>query len=106
MASRRSFLKASAALAFIPLLNVETRSAMAADKVPASDPTAIALKYVEDATTAARVEKMGVAPDQQSCSSCNFYTAASEADGYAPCTIFAGRLVASAGWCSGWTPKA
>ena len=105
MASRRSFLKASAALTLVPLLNLETRSAQAADKVPLNDPTAVALKYVEDATTSARVDKMGVVADQQTCASCNFYTIASEADGYAPCTIFANRLVAGAGWCSGWTPK-
>jgi len=105
MASRRSFLKASATMALVPLLNISLRSAQAADKVPEDDPTAKALKYVIDASKATRADKMGVAGAEQFCHNCIFYTAASEADGYAPCTIFANRLVAKEGWCSGWTPK-
>ena len=92
-------------MALVPLLNIEMRSARAAEKVPVDDPTAKALKYVEDATQAQRVEKMGVAADQQFCDNCIFYTTAAEADGYGPCTIFANRLVTKKGWCAGWTPK-
>ena len=46
--SRRRFLKgAMVGAALIPLVNLDTRRAFAADKVPEDDPMAQALKYVE-----------------------------------------------------------
>ena len=46
--SRRRFLKgAMVGAALIPLVNLDTHRALAADRVPENDPMAQALKYVE-----------------------------------------------------------
>jgi hypothetical protein len=104
MTTRRNFLKGMAASTLIPLVSVTTPS-QAATKVPMDDPTAKALKYVEDATTATRADKMGVAGSDQLCSNCRFYAAETE-PGWAPCALFQNRLVAGPGWCAGWVPTA
>lgn len=102
MTTRRTFLKGMAATALIPVLNLN--QAHAAAKVPTSDPTAIALKYVEDATQANRVDKMGVTGSDQLCSNCRFYVADANEAGWGACALFQNRLVAGPGWCSGWVP--
>ena len=59
-----------------------------------SDPTAKALGYV---TKSAK-------PDAN-CANCSQFQAKA-GDAMGPCTIFPGKSVASAGWCSGWVKKA
>ena len=54
MTTRGKFLKATASVALLPLVTLPVHRTMAAEKVPVDDPTAKALKYVEDATTATR----------------------------------------------------
>ena len=101
--SRRNFIRgAVAGAALIPLVNLQMRSAHAAERVSLDDPTAKALGYVEDATTATRKDKAGVAGSEQQCANCALFMGEGE---YAPCTLFQGREVASAGWCSAWVPK-
>jgi hypothetical protein len=101
--SRRSFLRgAVATAALIPLVQLDARNALAAERVPMDDPTAKALGYVEDATKANRMAKAGVAADQQTCTTCALYMGSGET---APCTLFQGREVVGAGWCSAWVPK-
>ncbi|MEX2327855.1 MAG: high-potential iron-sulfur protein, partial [Pseudomonadales bacterium] len=100
MPSRRNFIKASASLALIPLVSLDVR---AAEKVPASDATAKALKYVQDAANASRMDKMGVAGADQYCDNCQFYTVTD--DSWGGCSLFQNRLVAAKGWCMGWVPK-
>ena len=101
MTTRRKFLAATGGLALIPLIS---RLVMAAGKVPLDDPTAKALKYVEDASLASgRVDKMGVAGADQLCSNCRFYSQPN--DGWGPCALFQNRLVAGNGWCTGWVPS-
>lgn len=102
MTTRRTFLKGMAATTLIPVLNLKV--AHAATKVPLDDPTAIALKYVEDASKAARVDKMGVAGADQVCSNCRFYVPDASEAGYGACALFQNRLVAGPGWCAGWVP--
>lgn len=104
MTSRRTFLKASASIALIPLVNLDVKSAYAAEKVPLSDPAAQGLKYTEDATTAARTDKMGFAAADQFCDNCQFYADDAEA-GWGGCALFQNRLVADKGWCLGWVPR-
>jgi hypothetical protein len=58
-----------------------------------SEPTAKALGYV---TKSAK-------PDN--CGNCSQFQAKA-GDAMGPCTIFPGKSVASAGWCSGWVKKA
>ncbi len=102
MPSRRHVLKLAGGAALIPLLPA---TAFSADKVPLTDPAAMALKYVEDAAKATgKVDKMGVAASEQICTNCRFYGA--DVDGWGPCTLFQNRLVAGGGWCAGWIPTA
>lgn len=103
MTTRRTFLKGVAASALIPLVNL-SHSAHAASKVPLDDPTAKALKYVEDATQATRTDKMGVAGADQVCTNCRFYVADANEAGWGACALFQNRLVAGPGWCAGWVP--
>ena len=104
--SRRKLLRgAVASAALIPLVHVDTRRAFAdhhENMVTTDDPTAQALQYVEDATTANRMDKAGVAAADQMCSTCALYTGEGET---APCTLFQGRYVKGTGWCTAWVPK-
>lgn len=76
-------------------------TAVAADAplVTGDDPTAKALKYVSDASTATD------AKPGSKCANCKLYQgAANSAQG--ACLLFPGKSVKSAGWCGGWTAKA
>jgi hypothetical protein len=67
-----------------------------------NDPTAKALNYTEDATTA----KANPAYKAGSmCSSCNFFKGHTEM-AYGPCELFPGKAVNAKGWCASWTAKA
>lgn len=105
MPSRRRFLRATATVALIPLVNLDVDTARAAEKVPLDDPAASALKFTRDATTAARVDKMGVAAADQFCDNCQFYTADAAEEGWGGCALFQNRLVPARGWCNGWVPN-
>lgn len=97
---RRFLIQAAIATSALPLLGVlgsETAQAQALKKLPASNPQAIALKYVEDASkTTEAAHKPG-----SICGNCQFFTAATGA-----CTLFAGFSVSTKGWCSAWAKKA
>jgi len=105
MASRRSFLKATASVALIPLVSLDSIQVHAAEKVPLDDAAAVALKYVEDATTAERMDKMGVAGADQFCDNCQYYAVDAGMAGFGGCALFQNRLVPAKGWCMGWTHK-
>jgi hypothetical protein len=100
--SRRDAVKTIVGgLAAVPVMNLVASAAAYASDLPevaADDPTAVALKYVADATTADRAAaaRPGAAPDEQNCSNCNFATAPA-GEGYMQCTLFPGKKVASAG---------
>jgi hypothetical protein len=71
------------------------------------EPIAVALNYVEDATTVDPIKhpkKAGPQGDAQNCASCALYTETE--DGVGTCTAIPGRLVRGAGWCSAWVPRA
>ena len=71
--------------------------------VTKDDPTAVALKYVDDATKADRPEKSGVAGADQDCSVCQFIQ--SDSGDWRPCALFPGKAVNAKGWCMNWTKK-
>ncbi len=109
MVTRRQFIKLSSIAATLPLVSqvklISPASAAAIEKVAANDPSAVALKYVEVASTASRTDKMGVAGSDQICGNCLFYKD-SETPAMGGCALFQNRLVAKAGWCMGWVPAA
>ena len=97
--NRRQFLvRGLVAIAAVPfvsgMLSAEVY-AQALKPLPATNPQAIALKYVTDAKKA-----VGAKPGSN-CANCQLFVAATGA-----CAIFAGFSVAKAGWCSAWAKKA
>jgi hypothetical protein len=95
--TRRQLLGATAtAIVSAPLLNLMSRSAEAADapRVDPNDAQAKALSYVHQSPK----------PDNL-CSNCQLYTGPAEAE-WGPCTLFPGKQVAGAGWCSAWVKRA
>jgi hypothetical protein len=58
-----------------------------------NDPTAKALGYIAKSAK----------PDAN-CANCSQFQAKA-GDAMGPCTIFPGKSVASAGWCSGWVKR-
>jgi hypothetical protein len=81
------------------------RRARAADlpKLDVKDPAAVAVGYVENA---ARVDakKYPAFVAGSNCENCLLLQGKAGSD-YRPCTLFPGKLVAIAGWCSGWTAE-
>ena len=67
------------------------------------DPQAQSLGYVADASTVdgSRYPQFKAG---QACSNCALFLAGDEASG--PCSIFPGKAVMAAGWCSVYAPKA
>ena len=97
--NRRNFVASAAAAAAVAA--VPTRgAAQDMPRLEESDPTAVALKYVHDATTV----DAALRPDERYCNNCALYNGAADAE-WAPCSIFPGKLVAGKGWCSVWAPK-
>ena len=73
-------------------------------KLDEKDTQAVALGYVVDTSRADQKKFPKHAADQK-CSSCQLYQGKpGEATGL--CPIFAGKLVATSGWCSSWVKKA
>jgi hypothetical protein len=100
-ASRRRLLKSvSIGVALAPIAGATLRSAWAADLplVAADDPTAKALKYVDD------VSKAPEAKPGSKCETCKLYQGAAGA-AQGPCLLFPGKAVKVGGWCSTWTAK-
>jgi len=100
-ASRRRLLKrVTIGLALMPVATVPFRIAVAADLplVTSDDPTALALKYVSDAS------KSSDAKPGSKCANCAFYQGAA---GFAQagCPLFPGKSVKATGWCSSWNAK-
>ena len=72
--------------------------------VDEKDPQAVALGYVADAKRV-DVKKYPKFAAGQICANCALYQG-KPTDKAAPCPLFAGKQVASAGWCSAWVKKA
>lgn len=83
-------------------------AAVAQKLVAETDPTAKALKYVEDATKATREKRGAVEGKDQFCSNCQFYVKGADVDGKAAgkCQVIPSGLVAEKGWCTTWVKKA
>ncbi len=111
--SRRDAVKlilgAAVAIPVINLVGVGTaRAEVPANAVAADDPTAIALKYNQDATKSDRAAaaRPGLPPAEQRCGVCQFMQPATATADWKACTLFPGKLVSINGWCSSWTVKA
>lgn len=104
--NRREFLARSALIASSALIARDALAEAPLEALGEDEPIAIALGYAADANNVDTVKypkRAGEAGQQQYCSNCSLYKAASN-EGYGKCTAIAGKLVAGAGWCNAWIP--
>jgi len=107
--SRRDAIKMMmGGLAAVPLMNLVGMAVAQAEDMPhvtADDPTAMALKYSENAAEADRAgaARPGLPPEEQVCGNCQF-SIGGEGD-WLPCQLFPGKAVSAGGWCTSWTPR-
>ncbi len=102
--NRRSLVKnLVAAAAAVSILRVGKSRAADLPHLDVKDPDAVALGYVENATEV-DAKKYPSYVHGSNCDNCLLLQGSSGA-GYRPCTLFAGKLVSAAGWCSGWTAE-
>ena len=97
--SRRDFVASAVAAAAA----TTAASRAAADELPKlqeDDPTAVALKYVHDASTV----DANLRSEERFCYNCALYVGSPD-DEWAACSIFPGKQVAGKGWCSVWAAK-
>jgi hypothetical protein len=103
--SRRNALKnlalAAGALA-VPVSRI-AGAAAEAPHVAATDPTAVALGYHENAKTV-DVKKFVTYKPDQSCANCLQLTGKA-GDAWRPCNLFPAKLVSEKGWCKVWVKK-
>jgi hypothetical protein len=93
--TRRHLLRRLAVgLSFAPLATPAAAAEL--PLVSENDPAAQKVHYVEDARHASG------ATDGATCASCSLYSGAGGAD-RGSCTLFPGKLVRAAGWCSSWS---
>jgi hypothetical protein len=72
-------------------------------KLDVKDPAAVALGYVENAAQV-DVKKYPAFVKGSNCENC-LQLQGKAGNGYRPCTLFPGKLVAVSGWCSGWAAE-
>ncbi|WP_295451274.1 high-potential iron-sulfur protein [uncultured Thiodictyon sp.] len=100
-------LGATLAIPVINLVGVGSAHAQASappHAVAANDPTAVALKYSEDATKSERATaaRPGLPPAEQKCSNCQLLVPGAGTPDWQGCTLFPGKLVSVNGWCASW----
>ena len=100
--SRRTLLIAS--LGAASALALSRQAIAAAQLVSISDPTALALGYVLNATTVDKAKYANYAAGQ-TCGNCTYY-GGKPIDATAPCPFFGGKQVEGAGWCRVYQKKA
>ena len=103
MASRRRFIKAVGGAAVTPLVAVIATDSRAAEleRLDETDPTAVRLKYVHDAS---RVPASLRSQQDSYCYNCALYAGSKDKE-WAGCSIFPGKSVAGKGWCSVWARR-
>ena len=84
----------------VPIAGAPLTAVVAADAplVTADDPTAKALKYVDD------VSKATDAKPGSKCANCQLFQGKPDS-AQGPCLLFPGKSVKASGWCSSWTAK-
>jgi hypothetical protein len=92
-------LSLAVAAAALPLHTLRAEPA----RLSVTEPSAVAVGYVEHADQVDAKKYTGYAKGQ-TCENCLQLQGAAGAP-YRPCTLFPGKSVAVAGWCSAWTPE-
>jgi hypothetical protein len=101
--SRRQVLKGLALGATAAAICAPSARGGEPAKVDLHDPQAVALGYVENASQV-DTKKYPQFVAGSNCDNC-LQLQGKPGNNYRPCTLFAGKLVAVAGWCTGWTAE-
>ncbi len=103
--TRRTFCKLTVGtVVAAPIVNSTIASAGGhLPKIEESDPQAMALGYLHDATAVDGSKHANYA-DGQVCSNCVLYQG-KEGDDWGPCGVFPGKEVAAGGWCTAYNKK-
>jgi hypothetical protein len=72
-------------------------------RLDVKDPAAVAVGYVENAARV-DIKKYPSYVQGSNCENC-LQLQGKAGDAFRPCTLFKGKLVAAAGWCTAWTPE-
>jgi hypothetical protein len=102
-ASRRDALKRLGLAVGAAALPLRTLRAAEPAHLSVTDPSAVAVGYVENALQVDPKKYTGYAKGQ-TCENCLQLQGAAGVP-YRPCSLFPGKSVAVAGWCSAWTPE-
>jgi hypothetical protein len=102
---RRLLLMLGAAAAGMPLAAARAADPAKLDlpKVDVHDPQAVALGYVENANQV-DPKKHPQFVAGSNCDNC-LQLQGKPGNDFRPCNLFPGKLVAVAGWCTGWTAE-
>jgi hypothetical protein len=101
--SRRAIVKTLTLGAAAAALAAREAEGAGEPKLDPKDPRAAAVGYVEDAAQA-DVKKFPSFVKGSNCENC-LQLQGSAGNSYRPCSIFPGKVVAIAGWCSAWTAE-
>jgi hypothetical protein len=96
-------LAIAAGTAGVALLPARWLSAAETARLEVKDPAAVKVGYVENANQV-DAKKFPSYAKGSTCENC-LLLQGTEGPAYRPCTLFPGKLVAVAGWCSGWTAE-
>jgi hypothetical protein len=100
--SRRTVVK-GLMLGSAGTLLIARRSAAEPAKLSVTDPAAVALGYVENASQV-DTKKYPSYVKGSTCENC-LQLQGKSGDAFRPCSLFKDKLVAAGGWCSGWTAE-
>ncbi len=103
--SRRAVVKslAAGAVAAAGLATRRAAGAASAPRLDIHDPAAVKLAYVENAAKVDAKKFPQFVPGSN-CENC-LQLQGNPGASYRPCSLFPGKLVAVAGWCTGWTAE-
>ena len=101
--ARRVFLKTLGVAGTIAALPLRHSRADDLPKLAPRDAAAAALGYVEDAAQV-DTKKYPSYVKGSNCENC-LQLQGKAGSSYRPCSLFPGKLVAAAGWCSSWTAE-
>ncbi len=103
--ARRAVVKslAAGAVAAAALATRRAAAAASAPKLDIHDPAAVKLAYVENAAEVDAKKFPQFVPGSN-CENC-LQLQGKPGGSYRPCSLFPGKLVAVAGWCTGWTAE-
>jgi|SRR5271156_6460236 len=101
--TRRALVKNLGLAAACAALPFQASRASEPQRLGIKDPAAVALGYVDNADQV-DAKKYPAYVKGSTCENC-LLLQGSGGESYRPCSLFPGKVVSAAGWCSGWTAE-